>query len=94
MRKLAAKIEIELKARDICALYDSELVRVWPTTICPEKRKKQIKRFAERYDLNVTFYDVGLCAVFERTQRGLRGREVILPLPSSKSQKSSRKRRS
>jgi hypothetical protein len=91
MRKLANQIETELKEQDICAVYNSELARVWPTTISPEKRKKEIKRFAQEHRLDVTFYDVGLCAVFEKAKRAARDQESILPIPLVKLPK--RKRR-
>jgi hypothetical protein len=94
MRKLAARIETELKEQEVCAVYNSELARVWPKNISPEKRMKEIKRFAEQHELAVTFYDVGLCAVFEKPRRSSREREVVLPLPlPAKSEKRSRKRR-
>jgi hypothetical protein len=93
MRKLVDLIESELKDQEICAVYNSELERVWPKTIDLKKRKQQIKRFAEENQLAVTFYDVGLCAVFERPRRNLRDGEVLLSLPVSKRQKQSRKPR-
>ncbi|HJT45252.1 MAG TPA: hypothetical protein VJ721_03175 [Chthoniobacterales bacterium] len=93
MRKLANRIETELKEQEVCAVYNSELERVWPKTISPEKRMKEIKRFAEEHHLDVTFYDVGLCAVFERPRGKSRGRDLVLPLPLSKS-KAGRRRRS
>jgi hypothetical protein len=91
MRRLANRIETELKEQDICAVYNSELERVWPKTISPEPRKKKIKRFADRHRLAVTFYDVGLCAVFEKTRTGSREGEVLLPTPLPK--RRNRKRR-
>lgn len=93
MRKLAAKIETELKEQEVCAVYNSELARVWPKTISAEKRKKEIKRFADQHRLAVTFYDVGLCAVFEKPRASAREREVVLPLSLPKREKRSRKRR-
>ena len=87
MRKLANRIETELKAQDICAVYNSELARVWPANIKPEQRKKEIERFAQRHNLNVTFYDVGLCAVFEKAQRPAQARELVLPIPLTKRRK-------
>ncbi len=93
MRELVARIETQLKEQEICAVYNSELARVFPATISPEKRKKEIQRFAEANELAVTFYDVGLCAVFERASRGSRDGEVILPLPPPKPPKPTRKRR-
>ena len=87
MRKLANRIETELKEQDVCAVYNSELARVWPATISPEKRKKEIKRFADKHHLDVTFYDVGLCAVFEKAQSASQGRELIIPVPLRKPRK-------
>ena len=87
MRKLANRIESELKEQGVCAVYDSELARLWPTTISPERRKKEIKRFADKHQLDVTFYDVGLCAVFEKAHSVSQDRELILPVPLRKPQK-------
>lgn len=91
MRKLAERIETELKQQEICAVYNSELERVWPKKISPERRKEQIKRFADKHQLAVTFYDVGLCAVFEKPHGISQDHELLLPLSSSK--RRSRKRR-
>jgi hypothetical protein len=93
MRRLASRIESELKEQEVCAVYNSELARVFPKTISEEKRKEQIKRFANQLNLDVTFYDVGLCAVFEKPHRISRERDLILPLPLAKSSKTPRKRR-
>jgi hypothetical protein len=93
MRKLAARIETELREQEVCAVYNSELARVFPKTIGPEKRKKQIKRFADQHRLTVTFYDVGLCAVFERADRDSGERDFVLPIPPRESKRSTRKRR-
>jgi hypothetical protein len=80
MRKLAKRIESELKEQDICAIYNSELARVWPKKISSAKRKQQIRRFANKHRLAVTFYDVGLCAIFEKPRRTAGERTVLLPL--------------
>lgn len=93
MRKLANRIETQLKEQGVCAVYNSELDRVWPKTISSEKRKRQIKRFADQHQLEVTFYDVGLCAVFERPHEQSREHDLILPSPLSKPLKSRPKRR-
>ena len=79
MRKLADLIETELKKQEICAVYNSELARVWPKKISAAKRKQAIERFAKQHALAVTFYDIGLCAIFERPQQG-NSRAVVLPL--------------
>jgi len=92
MRKLATHIETELQEQEVCAVYNSELARVWPKTISPEKRKREIKRFADKHDLEVTFYDVGLCAVFEKPHGASGERELRLHLPAPKRRKPQRKR--
>ena len=79
MRKLADLIETELQNQEICAVYNSQLARVWPKTISPAKRMEQIKRFAGKHRLAVTFYDVGLCAIFERPTQA-DSHTVVLPL--------------
>jgi hypothetical protein len=81
MRKLANLIESELKTQDICAVYNSELARVWPKKISPSKRKQAIARFAKEHNLDVTFYDVGLCAIFEKPHHANR-HTLVLPLKS------------
>ena len=92
MRKLAQRIESELKEQEICAVYNSELARVWPKTIGATKRMQQIKRFANKHRLAVTFYDVGLCAIFEKPRGTAGERTVLLPLEPHRTS-SARKRR-
>ena len=92
MRRLANLIETELKTQEICAVYDSELARVWPQSMALSKRKKEIKRFAKQHDLAVTFYDVGLCAIFEKAQAPAKFGKRVLLLDGKKT-KSSRKRK-
>jgi len=83
MEKLANQIETQLKGQEVCAVYNSELARVFPSTISPAQRKALIKQFADQHNLNVTFYDVGLCAVFERPNRKRGERDLVPPLPKS-----------
>ena len=92
MRKLAKRIESELKEQEVCAIYNSELARVWPKTVSAAKRKQLIKRFANKHRLAVTFYDVGLCAIFEKPRRTTGERTVLLPLEPKRTS-SARKRR-
>ena len=82
MRKLANRIETELKEQDVCAVYNAELARIWPDTISPSKRKQEIKRFARQHQLAVTFFDVGLCAVFEKRSGVAGGCRSVLPVKS------------
>jgi hypothetical protein len=83
MRKLANLIETELQRQEICAVYNSQLARVWPRRMSAVKRKQQIKRFAKQHELAVTFYDVGLCAIFEKAQAPARGAKRVLVLDGS-----------
>jgi hypothetical protein len=92
MRKLAHLIETELKNQEICAVYDSQLARVWPRRMNLGRRKQQIKRFAKQHELAVTFYDVGLCAIFEKTNSPAQGQKRVLLLEGDE-MKHSRKRR-
>jgi hypothetical protein len=92
MRKLANLIETELKQQEICAVYDSELARIWPQSMSVSKRKEEIKRFAKQHELAVTFYDVGLCAIFEKAQAPAKSGKRMLLLEGSRT-KATRKRR-
>jgi hypothetical protein len=80
MRRLAKLIENELSKQQICAVYNSELARVWPKSMSLGKRKQQIKRFAKQHELAVTFYDVGLCAIFEKARARVRTPKRMLLL--------------
>jgi hypothetical protein len=80
MRKLANLIETELQRQEICAVYNSQLARVWPRRMSLGKRKQQIKRFAKQHQLGVTLYDVGLCAIFEKAHAPARGAKRVLVL--------------
>jgi hypothetical protein len=80
MRKLANLIETELDKQEVCAVYNSQLARVWPRSMSLGKRKQQITRFAKQNQLAVTFYDVGLCAIFEKAHAPARGARRVLVL--------------
>jgi hypothetical protein len=88
MRKLADLIETELKEQEICAVYNSQLTRLWPRSMSLGKRKQQIKRFAKQHELTVTFYDVGLCAIFEKAHAPARSPKRVLLLEGDKIKRS------
>jgi len=92
MRKLASLIEAELSKQEVCAVYNSQLARVWPQSMSPSKRKQEIKRFAKQHELAVTFYDVGLCAIFEKAHAPAQDARRVLVLDGD-AVKRSRKRR-
>ena len=92
MHKLADLIETELKKQEICAVYNSHLARVWPRSMSLGKRKQQIKRFAKQHELAVTFYDVGLCAIFEKPSAAARSAKRVLLLEGDNITQSRRRR--
>ena len=100
MRKLANLIEAELLKQEVCAIYNSQLARVWPRNMSLGKRKQQIRRFAKQNELAVTLYDVGLCAIFEKAHAPAQGARRVLVLDGDghvdgdSGVKRSRKRRS
>jgi len=91
MRKLAKLIETELEKQEICAVYNSHLGRVWPRNMGAAKRKQQIKRFARKHALDVTFYDVGLCAIFEKAKAPAQGAKRVLVLDGAKHSRKQRR---
>ena len=91
MRRLANLIEGELQTQDVCAVYNSQLARVWPRSMSLGKRKQQIKRFAKEHELAVTFYDVGLCAIFEKAHAPAQGAKKVLALDGVKSPRKRRR---
>jgi len=93
MRKLASLIENELRTQEICAVYDSQLVRVWPRSMSLAKRKQQIERFAKEHEFAVTFYDVGLCAIFQKSRAPARSAKRVSLLEDNGSKKSRKRRR-
>ena len=92
MRKLADLIETELKKQEVCAVYNSQLARVWPRTMSLGKRKQQITRFAKQHELAVTFYDVGLCAIFEKVHAPARSSKRVLVLKGDEAKRSRNRR--
>jgi hypothetical protein len=66
MKGLAGQIEHELQDRGQphCAVYEDELQRVWP--LDEENRKGKIEQFAKEHGFKLSFYKLGLCAIFEK----------------------------
>jgi hypothetical protein len=64
MKTLARQIDRELKvgAWGHCAVYELELQRLWPTD--EENRKAKIAQFAKEYGFRLSYYKLGLCAIF------------------------------
>jgi hypothetical protein len=76
MKRLARRIATDLKTSKACAVYNSELARVFPKSMPAAKRQRSIEQFADEHGLSVDIFEVGLCAVFERrpTKRSTKSR--------------------
>jgi hypothetical protein len=70
MKRLAQRIESDLKTSKVSAIYNSELERVFPKTMPSQERQASIRRFAIKHGLDVDIFEVGLCAVFEKAGSG------------------------
>ena len=68
MRKLVRTITAELETADHCAVYQSELVRVWPTN--GDQRRKAIMQFAQQHHWRLRFYKDGFMAIFDKEPAG------------------------
>jgi hypothetical protein len=55
------------KASNHCVVSESELSRVWPTSV--KDREEKMKAFALRHGLQVAFFKQGVCAIFIRRSR-------------------------
>ena len=66
MKMLASQIERELQAGGWkhCAIYEDELIRVWP--LDEPEREAKIAQFANQYGFRLRFYRRGLCAIFDK----------------------------
>jgi hypothetical protein len=66
MKGLARQIkrELNLGVRSHCAIYENELIRLWP--LDQQEREANIAQFAKNYGLRLRFYRKGLCAIFDK----------------------------
>jgi hypothetical protein len=69
VKRLASQIKRELNLGEWkhCAVYESELKRLWPLN--QKNRKAKIAQFAAEYGLRLRFYRKGLCAIFDEWPR-------------------------
>jgi hypothetical protein len=72
MKILAARIRRQLLLDSgkwgRCAIYENELQRIWP--LDEENRKSKIEQFAREYGFRLSYYKLGLCAMFEKERPG------------------------
>ena len=66
LKTLALQIERELQAGrwNRCAVYEHELIRVWP--LDEPEREAKIAKFAKEYGFRLRFYRMGMCAIFDK----------------------------
>jgi hypothetical protein len=64
MKRLAATISKELEAAKHCAVYNTELARVWP--IDGMKRQRLVEQFAKEHGWTVGYYKDGFVAIFTK----------------------------
>jgi len=67
VKRLAQRIASDLKKSKVSAVYNSELARVFPKTMSAKARQEKIRCFAVKHGLDVDIFEVGLCAIFEKT---------------------------
>jgi hypothetical protein len=73
VQTLVNRIAQKLKTEKHCAVYETELTRVWPR---PDPlRESKIGRFAKDHGWRMRFYREGLCAIFDQDQT-LRSRKA------------------
>jgi hypothetical protein len=72
VKALANRIKSELRRGEWghCAVYESDLKRVWP--LYERDRETKIEQFAKRYGFRLRFYRQGLCAIFDEWPREMR----------------------
>lgn len=64
MKVLARQILDELGRASHCAVYEEDLVRVWP--LSDSQREAKIRKFARAHGWRLRFYHKGLCAIFDK----------------------------
>ena len=69
MKLLASRIAFEVTTNGHCAIYEEELIRIWP--ISDEGRERKIRQFAHENGLCLRFYKPGLCAIFDKDSANL-----------------------
>jgi len=66
VQALADYILKELRSASYCAIYEEQLMRLWPVT--DNDREAKIRSFAQERGLRLRFYCKGQCAVFDAAE--------------------------
>ena len=66
MKALAGAIERQLQAgvQEHCAVYETDLGRLGP--LDDPERESKIAQFAKKYGFRLSFYQKGMCAIFDK----------------------------
>ena len=64
MKILASQIAKELEKANHCAVYEPEIMRVWPHN--GNKREAKVAFFAEQHGWRLRYYKDGFCAIFDK----------------------------
>ena len=62
MKVLARQIKREITDRGVCAVYESELERVWPK----KNREAAVRKFARSHGWILAHYKEGFVAIFAK----------------------------
>ena len=63
-KQIERELEMEIARSGHCAIYWDQLQRIWPLN--EENRKGKIEQFAKEHGFKLSFYKLGLCAIFEK----------------------------
>jgi len=64
MEILARQIERDIEARGLCAVYASELDRVWPKDL--PNRHRKIEEFAKEHGWQLGHYNDAFVVIFDK----------------------------
>jgi len=64
MDNLARQIERDIEVRGLCAVYASELDRVWPKDLA--NRHREIEQFAKEHGWHLGHYNDAFVVIFDK----------------------------
>ncbi len=72
MKTLVSKIQLEFQIDGVghYAAYEDELQPIWPLN--EQDREEKIAQFAKEYGFHLSFYKLGLCAIFIKNPTSFR----------------------
>ena len=70
-RQIRRELELKTQTMGHCAIYENKLQRIWP--LDEKDRERKIAQFARENGFHLSFYRQGLCAIFVKESREIRG---------------------